>query len=109
VSAVWYPTTPQVDPDLGNIIYFYPRELAKLRGYIYCFVVAVACLLVLYSIKQFVKLPLQHGSHARMQFGILPLHQGYDHVQAYSVVTYNVFWYKTYTFLRSSANSVICQ
>jgi hypothetical protein len=36
-------------------------------------------------------------------------HLGYDHVQAYSVVTYNVFWYKTYTFLRSSANSVICQ
>jgi hypothetical protein len=34
---------------------------------------------------------------------------GYDHVQAYSVVTYNVFWYNTYTFLRSSANSVICQ
>jgi hypothetical protein len=50
--------------------YFYPQELAKLRGYTYCFVVVVvvavtvavavavavvavvACLLVLYSMKQ---------------------------------------------------------
>jgi hypothetical protein len=33
---------------------FNPRELAKLRGYISCFIVAaVACLLVLDSIKQF--------------------------------------------------------
>jgi hypothetical protein len=57
---------------------FYPRELAKLRGYTSCFVVAVvvACLLVLYSMKQFDNLTLQQGSHARMQFGILPLQQG---------------------------------
>jgi hypothetical protein len=64
---------------------FYPRELAKLFGYTSCFVVvvvavvavvAVTCLLVLYSIKQLVTLPLQQGSHARMQFGILPLQQG---------------------------------
>jgi hypothetical protein len=46
-----------------------------------CFVVAVvvdvvACLLVLYSMKQFENLPLQQGSHARMQFGILPQQQG---------------------------------
>jgi hypothetical protein len=26
--------------------------------------------------KQFENLPLQQGSHARMQFGILPLQQG---------------------------------
>jgi hypothetical protein len=57
-----YPTS-----QLGLYSTFYPRELAKLRGYTSCFVVAVvvvACLLVLY------------GSHARMQFGILPLQQG---------------------------------
>jgi hypothetical protein len=46
-----------------------------------CFVVAVvvvdvACFLVLYSMKQFENLPLQQGSHARMQFGILPQQQG---------------------------------
>jgi hypothetical protein len=60
-------------------MYFYPRELAKPRGYTSCFVVvatAVACLLVLYSMKQFENLPLQQGSHARMQFDILPLQQG---------------------------------
>jgi hypothetical protein len=39
-------------------------------------VVVVACLLVLYSMKQFDNLTLQHGSHARMQFGILLLQQG---------------------------------
>jgi hypothetical protein len=56
--------------------------------------VAVACLLVLYSIRQFVKLPLQQGSHARRQFGILPLQQGssayscmqFDNIQAGSHV-----------------------
>jgi hypothetical protein len=41
------------------------------------------------------------------------LHQGYDHVQAYSVVTYNFFLYKTYHFLGSSVffsdMPVICQ
>jgi hypothetical protein len=47
-----------------------------------CFVVVVAvvaviaCLLVLYSMEQFDNLPLQQGSHVRMQFGILPLQQG---------------------------------
>jgi hypothetical protein len=55
---------------------FSPRELAKLGGYTSCFVVAVACLLVLYSMKQVDNLPLQQGSHARIQFGILPLQQG---------------------------------
>jgi hypothetical protein len=61
---------------------FFTRESLQFRGYASCFVVvavavaAVACLLVLYSIKQFVKLPLQQGSHASMQFGMLPLHQG---------------------------------
>jgi hypothetical protein len=35
--------------------------------------------------------------------------QGYDHVQAYSVVTYNFFWYKAYHFLGSSVlYYVIC-
>jgi hypothetical protein len=51
----------------------------KLRGYTSCFIVVVAvvaCLLVLYSMKQFENLPLTQGSHARMQFGILPLQQG---------------------------------
>jgi hypothetical protein len=38
--------------------------------------VAVACLIVLYSMKQFENLPLQLGSHTRMQFGIMPLQQG---------------------------------
>jgi hypothetical protein len=74
------------------------RELAKLRGYTSCFVVvavtvavavAVACLLVHYSIKQFVKLPRAHAvwypataagqcssAYSCMQFGILPLQQG---------------------------------
>jgi hypothetical protein len=33
--------------------------------------------------------------------------QGYDHVQAYSVVTYKFFWYKAYHFLGSSAYSVL--
>jgi hypothetical protein len=62
---------------------FYRRELAKLCGYTSCFVVAVvtvvavvACLLVLYSWKQFDNLTLQQCSHARMQFGILLLQQG---------------------------------
>jgi hypothetical protein len=54
----------------------YPRELAKLRGYTSCFVVAVACLLVLYFMTQVENLPLQQGSHARMHPGILPLQQG---------------------------------
>jgi hypothetical protein len=36
---------------------------------------SVACLLVLYSMKQFKNLPQQQGSHMRMQFGILPLQQ----------------------------------
>jgi hypothetical protein len=31
---------------------------------------------------------------------------GYDHVQAYSVITYNFFWYKAYHFLGSSVISV---
>jgi hypothetical protein len=45
------------------VFYFYPRELAKLHGYTSCFVVvAVAFLLVLYSMKQFENLPLQQGS-----------------------------------------------
>jgi MFS superfamily sulfate permease-like transporter len=39
-------------------------------------VTVVACLLVLYSMKQFENLPLQQSSHARMQFGILLLQQG---------------------------------
>jgi hypothetical protein len=56
----------------------YPRELAKLCGYTSCFVVAIAvavavAVAVLYSMKQFENLPLQQGSHAHMQFGILPL------------------------------------
>jgi hypothetical protein len=56
----------------------YPREVAKLRGYTSCSVVAVAVtgLLVLYLMKQVENLPLQQGIHARMQFGILPLQQG---------------------------------
>jgi hypothetical protein len=50
-------------------------------GYTSCFVVVfavavVACLLILYSMKQFDNLPLHQGSHARMQFGILSLQQG---------------------------------
>jgi hypothetical protein len=71
--------------------FFYPRELAKVRGYTSCFVVAVAvavvvavvvvvaCLLVLYSMKQFGILPLQQGNSrdtACMQFGILQLQFG---------------------------------
>jgi hypothetical protein len=55
---------------------FYPQEHAKHRGYTSCFVVVVvvvACLLVLYSMKQFKSLTLQQGSHACMHFGILPL------------------------------------
>jgi hypothetical protein len=45
------------------------------RGYASCFVVVavVACLLVLDSMKHFENLPLQQASHARKQFGILPL------------------------------------
>jgi hypothetical protein len=39
-------------------------------------VAVVACLLVLYSLKQFDNMTLQQNSHARMQFGILPLQQG---------------------------------
>jgi hypothetical protein len=54
---------------------FYPRELAKS-----CFVVVVvvvlflvvACLLVLYSMKQFEN--VQQESHAHIQVGILPLY-----------------------------------
>jgi hypothetical protein len=58
----------------SSVSRFYPRELAKLRGYTSCFVVAVvACLLVLYSLKQFDNPTMQQGSHARKQFGILPL------------------------------------
>jgi hypothetical protein len=76
---------------------FYPRELAKLRGYTSCFVVACLLgLLVLCSMKQFKNLPLHQGriincmcactcsllschwSRATaavcLQFGILPLH-----------------------------------
>jgi hypothetical protein len=58
-------------------LFWSSRELAKLSGYTSCFVVAVAvavavaCLFVLYSIKEFMKLPLQS-----MQFGILPLQKG---------------------------------
>jgi hypothetical protein len=70
-------------PDFARYT-FYPRELAKLRGYTSCFVVVVvavvvvvvACLLVFYSLKQFDNLTLQQGSQARMQFCILPLQQG---------------------------------
>jgi hypothetical protein len=58
------------------------NELAKLHGFTSCFVVTVAVavvvagLLVLYSMMQVENLPLQQGSHARMQFGILSLQQG---------------------------------
>jgi hypothetical protein len=46
-------------------------------------VVVVACLLVLYSLRQFDNLTLQQGSYARMQFCILPLQQGNSrHVHA---------------------------
>jgi hypothetical protein len=40
-----------------------------------CFTNAALCILRI-SLCKFVKLPLQQGSHARMQFGILLLHQG---------------------------------
>jgi hypothetical protein len=69
----------------GFSVLFLPAR-AKLRGYTSCFVVAVAVavavavvvasLLVLYSMMQVENLPLQQGSHARMQFSILPLQQG---------------------------------
>jgi hypothetical protein len=65
--------------DFYKLLCFYPLELAKLRGHTSCFVVVgvvvvvVACLLVLYSMKQFENLTLPLVSHARMQIGILPL------------------------------------
>jgi hypothetical protein len=59
---------------------FLPARACKAptQRYTSCFVVAVvvAGLIVLYSMKQFDNLTLQQGSHARMQFGILPLQQG---------------------------------
>jgi hypothetical protein len=53
----------------------------------------------------------QINSHQKVQRKGLKLQktviiQGYDHVQAYSVVTYNFFWYKAYHFLGSSVISV---
>jgi hypothetical protein len=44
-------------------------------------------LLVLYSIKQFENLLLQQGSHARMQFDILPLQQG---ISAHSCMQFGI-------------------
>jgi hypothetical protein len=62
---------------------FYPREqssagihLALLLLLFLLLLLHVCTLLVLYSMKQFDNLRLQQGSHARMQFGILPLQQG---------------------------------
>jgi hypothetical protein len=49
----------QIYPDVLGLFWFLPAR-AKLRGYTSCHVVTVACLLVLYSIKQFVKLPCKH-------------------------------------------------
>jgi hypothetical protein len=61
-------------------IVFTRESLQSSAGYMItsCFFVAVAvvCLLVLYSMKQFNNLTLQQGNQARMQFGILPLQQG---------------------------------
>jgi hypothetical protein len=60
----------------GLFILFFTRE--SLQSYagihlVVVAVVAVGCLLILYSIKQFENLPLHHE---RMQFDILSLQQG---------------------------------
>jgi capsule polysaccharide modification protein KpsS len=72
----WWPSPLVIFsvPSHENVV-FYPRELAKFRGYTACFVVVavvavVACLHVLYSMKQFENLPLQRGTHARMQLDV---------------------------------------
>jgi hypothetical protein len=57
-----------------------------------CFVVVavVACLLVLYSIKQFENMPLQQDSHARMQFDRFFLLQHGSSARARSCMQFDI-------------------
>jgi hypothetical protein len=76
-SGLGYPKQSQLDlfpPRFGVLLVRHIQLHPCSRSH----TAAVVCLLVLYSIKQFVKLPLQQGSsaHSCMQFGILPLQQG---------------------------------